>query len=209
MLVLFLRVIIIYFLTLLSLRLMGKREVGQLQPFDLIVNIIIAELASQPLSDVNVPLMSGIIPVAVLLFLQLLMSYLCMKSRRLRRILCGEAVILSENGNINTDYMTKMLITPDDVAEMLRSAGLRDIKDLDKLIIETNGKANVTEKKDGGMIVTLIENGKFIRGNIASAGLNEKTILDAAKNAGISDVGDIFWGFVSDGKYYFLGKGNK
>ncbi|MBR6800221.1 MAG: DUF421 domain-containing protein [Eubacteriaceae bacterium] len=209
MLVLFFRVIILYFLTLLTIRLMGKREIGQLQPFDLIVNMMIAELVSQPLSDVNVPLMSGIIPVAVLLFLQLMVSFLCMHSRRIRRLICGEAVILADNGSLNTSYMSKMLITVDDVTEMLRTCNLKDINDLDKLIIETNGKPTVTEKKDSGIIITLIENGKVIRSNLARAGIREKDMISAMHTDGKADVGDVFWGFYFDGKYHFLGKEKK
>ncbi len=209
MLVLFFRVIILYFLVLLSLRLMGKREVGQLQPFDLVVSMIIADLASQPLSDVNVPLMAGILPVLEILFLQVFLSYLCMKSRRIRRLVCGESVCLAKDGKVNTEYMNKMLITVDDLTEMLRSSGLKDINKLDTLIIETNGKANITEKKDSGIITTLIENGKIIPGNLASLGLAEKDMTDAMKKSGITDIKDVFWGFYFDGKYCFFKKGMK
>ncbi len=206
MLVLFFRVIILYLLILFAIRLMGKREVGQLQPFDFVVSMIIADLASQPLSDVNVPLMAGILPVVELLFLQVFLSYLCMKFPRIRRIVCGEAVMLAQGGKINADYMKKMLITPDDLIEMLRTASLTDINSLDSLIVETNGKANVTKKKDNGIITTLIENGKVYNKNLVGLGLKEEDMILAMKESGIVNLRDIFWGFYFDGKYHFVRK---
>lgn len=206
MLVLFFRVIILYLLVLFAIRLMGKREVGQLQPFDLVVSMIIADLASQPLSDVNVPLMAGILPVVELLFLQVFLSYLCMKFPLIRRIVCGESVMLAKDGKINADYMNKMLITPDDLIEMLRTASLTDINSLDYLIVETNGKANVTQKKDSGIITTLIENGRVFNKNLTSLGLKEEEMIFSMKESGIVNVRDVFWGFYFDGKYHFVRK---
>ncbi|MBE6037650.1 MAG: DUF421 domain-containing protein [Anaerofustis stercorihominis] len=206
MLVLFFRVIILYFLTLFSIRLMGKREIGQLQPFDLIVNMMIAELAAQPLEDVNVPLMAGILPVFVLLFLQLCMSYLSMKSKKIRRYVCGDSVIIAKNGKFNQKYMKKMLISVDDLTEMLRTAGLRDITQLDYLVVETNGNASYTEKKDSGIMSTLIENGKVIESNLSYLGLKKSDMFDCMKNSGIADVKDVFWGFYFDDKYHFIKK---
>ncbi len=209
MLVLFFRVMILYFLILVSLRLMGKREVGQLQPFDLVVNIMIADLASQPLSDVNIPLMAGILPVIVILFLQLLMSYLCVRSKRIRRIICGESVILVKNGRFNQKYMKNMLITVDDLTEMLRGCGLKDINDLDTLIIDTNGKASVTEKKDKGLITTLIEYGEMNEDKISGLFLSKTDVIREMKKSGIYDVKEVFWGFYFDKKMYFLRKENE
>jgi len=206
MLVLFFRVIILYFVTLISLRLMGKREAGQLQPFDLVVNMMIADLVSQPLSDVNVPLMAGILPVVVILFLQLFMSYLSLKNRMVRRIICGESVILAKKGIFNQKYMHSMLITPDDITEMLRGAGLKDINDLDCLVIETNGKASVTEKKDPGIITTIIENGEMIMSNLSNLSLNKTDVISSMKKSGIAESEEVFWGFYFDGKMYFIRK---
>ena len=153
--------------------------------------------------------MAGILPVVAILFLQVFLSYLCMKSRRIRRLVCGESVILAKDGKINVDYMNKMLITVDDLSEMLRTSGLKDINDLDTLIIETNGKANVTEKKDKGIITTVIENGRIIPRAFSGDGINMHDMNKALEDGGFSGCDKVFWGFYFDGKYYFLRKETK
>jgi len=102
--------------------------------------------------------------------------------------------------------MKKMLISVDDLTEMLRTAGLRDITQLDYLVVETNGNASYTEKKDSGIMSTLIENGKVIESNLSYLGLKKSDMFDCMKNSGIADVKDVFWGFYFDDKYHFIKK---
>lgn len=206
MLILFLRVFLLYSLVLLTIRLMGKRQISELQPFELVVTITIADLAAQPLSDVNMPLLNGIIPIIVLLFMQVIISFITMKSNKARRLICGEPAIILENGKINQANIKEMLISVDDIMELLRSNKAPDINDVDYALIETDGAISITKKTDKGLITSLIENGRVIEKNFDLANVNKDYVLDCLQQTNIGGLENVFWGFYFDKKIYFIKK---
>lgn len=146
MLLIFLRAIILYTLVLLVMRCMGKREIGQLQPFELAISIMIADLASTPMADTGIPLTNGIIPILALLVMHLVISILNIKSIKARQILCGKPSILIYRGKINEKNLKKERFTVNELEERLRGNNIVNIGDVEYAILETSGQITVIQK---------------------------------------------------------------
>lgn len=146
MLITFFRAIILYILVLVVMRLMGKREIGQLQPFELAISIMIADLASIPMTDTGVPITNGIIPILGLLIMHLLISILNMKSMKAREIICGKPTILVYRGKINEKALKKERFTINELQERLRGDNIFNLGDVEYAILETNGEVSVIQK---------------------------------------------------------------
>lgn len=146
MLTTFLRAIVIYIFVLIVMRLMGKREIGQLQPFELVISMMIADLAAIPLSTGGVPLFKGIISILGLLIMHLLISVINMKSVVLRGIISGKPNILIYRGKINEKALIKERFTINELQEKLRSNGIMNLGDVEYAILETSGDISVIEK---------------------------------------------------------------
>ncbi len=146
MLLIFVRTIILYILVLIVMRFMGKREIGQLQPFELVISIMIADLATLPMSSPGVPLTNGIVPIFGLLVMHLLISLLNLKSVKLREINCGKPSILIEHGRIDEKAMRKERFTINELQERLRGNNIYNIADVEYAILETNGQISVIQK---------------------------------------------------------------
>ena len=142
----FVRVIILYILVLLIMRLMGKREIGQMQPFELVIAMMIADLASIPMADVGVPIFNGIIPIIALLLLQLIISIINLKSIKIRKIMCGAPTILIYRGRINEQALKKEKFTVNELQERLRQNNVFSIGDVEYAILETSGQVSVIQK---------------------------------------------------------------
>lgn len=148
MLIVFIRTIILYILVLSVMRFMGKREIGQLQPFELVISIMIADLASIPMSDVGVPIFNGIIPILSLLIMHLLISFANLKSIKFRQVICGKPSILIYRGKIDEDNLKKERYTINELQERLRGKDVFNIGDVDYAILETSGEINVILKPE-------------------------------------------------------------
>ena len=148
MITIFLRTIIIFILLLTAVRLMGKREIGQLQPFELVVIIIIADVASVPMENINIPLLQGIIPILGLLVSQLVFSYLNIKVPIFHRIFAGKPSLLIEKGKIIEENLKKQRYTIEELMEQLRVGGFSDIRKVDYVILETSGEVSVIPKEE-------------------------------------------------------------
>ena len=146
MLITFIRSIILYILVLVVMRLMGKREIGQLQPFELAIAIMIADLATIPMSEIGIPIINGIIPILGLLVMHLTISYINLKSVKLRGLICGKPSILIYRGKINEDIMIKERFTVNELQERLRTNNISSISDVEYAILETSGQISVIEK---------------------------------------------------------------
>lgn len=146
MLTTFLRAIVIYIFVLIVMRLMGKREIGQLQPFELVISMMIADLAAIPLSTGGVPLFKGIISILGLLIMHLLISVINMKSVVLRGVICGKPNILIYRGKINEKALIKERFTINELQEKLRTNGIMNLGDVEYAILETSGDISVVEK---------------------------------------------------------------
>lgn len=146
MLITFIRTLILYFLVIVSIRLMGKRQVGELQPYELVITLMISDLASLPMQDTRLPLLLGIIPIVSLLFIKMLLSELQQRSPLFERILDGSPSIIISHGKLNLSIIKKQRLTINDILEELRSAGYLDIKDIQYAVIETNGTISIIPK---------------------------------------------------------------
>ena len=142
MAIVFLRTIIVFLVVVLSMRIMGKRQLGELELSEFVVSVLIADLASNPLQDIGIPLLNGLIPVVTLLCCELLISALILKSVRARALLCGRPSMLVVNGVVNQSEMKKNRFTLDELTEELRNQSITDISKIKYAILETDGTLN-------------------------------------------------------------------
>ncbi|HHY82614.1 MAG TPA: DUF421 domain-containing protein [Clostridiales bacterium] len=205
MLLSLIRAFIIYTLVVVVMRIMGKRQVAQLQPFELVIALMIADLATIPMEDTSKPLLSGLIPIAALLLAGLILSYITLKSERIRAFVCGSPSIIIENGRINLDELKKQRINLNDLLEQLRSKDISNISDVEFAILETGGQLNVIPKSQKrpltpkdlniqtpyeGIPYTLIMDGHIHHKNLTKAGKDIKWLSKqlAEKNLQPRDV---------------------
>ena len=148
MLISFVRTIILYILVVAALRVMGKRQIGQLQPSELVVAMMISELASIPMENVGTPLVNGIIPILTLIIAEATFSFLTLKSKKVRKMISGTPTILIEKGRVLEKEMERLRFNIDDLMEELRTNGYANIMDIEYAIIETNGLLSVIPKSN-------------------------------------------------------------
>ena len=148
MLITFFRSIFLYIIVLIVMRLMGKREIGQMQPFELAISIMIADLASIPMTDTGIPIFNGIIPILGLLIMHLLISMINLKSSKAREIICGRPSILIYRGKINEKTLKKERFTINELEERLRGNNVINLGDVEYAILETSGQVTVIQKPD-------------------------------------------------------------
>lgn len=181
MLVTFIRSIFLYIVVLVVMRLMGKREIGQLQPFELAISIMIADLASTPMADAGIPLSNGIIPILALLVMHLIISVVNIKSIKARQVLCGKPAILINKGRIDEKVLRKERFTVNELEERLRGSNVVNIGDVEYAILETSGQVTVIQKpnkrnttpedfgiepKNEGITYDLVLDGKIMYENL-------------------------------------------
>ena len=148
MLITFFRAIFLYIVVLAVMRLMGKREIGQLQPFELVISIMIADLASIPMTDTGVPISNGIIPILGLLVMHLMISLINMKSIKAREVICGKPTILVYRGKIDEKALKKERFTINELEERLRGNNVFNLGDVEYAILETSGQVTVIQKPE-------------------------------------------------------------
>ena len=148
MLITFFRAILLYIFVLIIMRLMGKREIGQLQPFELAISIMIADLVTIPMADVGIPIFNGIIPILGLLLMHLLISILNIKSIKMRGIICGKPRILIYRGKIDEEALRKERFTINELQERLRGNNVMNLADVEYAILETSGQVTVIQKPE-------------------------------------------------------------
>lgn len=185
----FVRVSIIYLVVLIVMRLMGKREISQMQPFELVIAIMIADLASVPMADTGIPIFNGIIPILALLLFQLIISLINLKSITLRKIICGKPRMLIYRGKIDVGALKKEKITINELQERLRQNNIFSIGDVEYAILETSGQISVIQKPEKrttipedfhilpdyeGIPYDLIIDGKVMHENIQAIGRDER-----------------------------------
>ncbi len=146
MLVILVRTILLFFLVILALRIMGKRQIGELQPAELVVTILISELATEPMQEPAKPLFICTLPIIIIITLEILISVLTMKSNKVRHLFAGKPEIIVENGAPNQSTMRKLRFTIHDLTEQLRINGVFDISQVKYAIVETNGQLSVLLK---------------------------------------------------------------
>ena len=189
MLITFFRSIVLYILVLIVMRLMGKREIGQLQPFELAIAIMIADLASIPMTEIGIPIYYGIVPILGLLMMHMFISFLNMKSIKAREILCGRPSILIYRGKIIEKELKKQRFTINELEERLRGNDVFNIGDVEYAILETSGQVTVIQKPEKrnvtpedlnitpdyeGIPYDLVVDGKVMTENLKELGKNYK-----------------------------------
>ncbi|MDW5299295.1 MAG: DUF421 domain-containing protein [Sedimentibacter sp.] len=148
MIIVAIRAVILYGILLVAMRIMGKGELGELQPFDLVVSLMLAELAVMPVEDLGAPLVHGFVAIAVIMFLQCFISYVTLKNNYARKIICGTPTIIIDHGKFNTKDMNKLRINVNDVLGQMRLKGYYSIENIDYLIMETNGEMSIIAPDD-------------------------------------------------------------
>lgn len=188
MLLSYFRTIFLYLVLILAIRLMGKRQVGQMEPAEFVVTMLVANLASIPMQDGAIPLYSGLVPILTVLGAELVLSGLTMSSVPFRRFICGKPVILIDKGRILQDNLRRTRISLDELTSQLRKKDVLDLKSVQFAILETDGTLSVfpypktrpASAKDAGipaakqyLPVTIIEDGYLSRENLKRAGKND------------------------------------
>lgn len=146
MVIVLIRSVILYIIVIFAIRLMGKRQIGELQPGELVITILVSNIATLPIEDADIPLIMGALPILTLVSLDVMMSWLTLKNRRLRQIISGSPQIIIRDGKIDMQCMRNLRFTIDDVMESMRGNGIFDINDVQFAIAETNGKISIYEK---------------------------------------------------------------
>lgn len=199
MLISFVRTGILLVVIVIAVRIMGKRQIGQLQPAELVVTILLSEMAATPMQDNDIPMLNTLVAIAVLVSLEILMSVVSLKSRRIRSLLQGNSVILIRNGIPDEKEMKRLRYTLDDLLEALRQKDVFDISEVQYAIAETDGslsvllkpdKRNVTlgdigaEGKDNGLPSAVIMDGEIVKTCFSECGMNDRRLRDILNKTG-------------------------
>ena len=197
MIISYIRTVVLYLVLIAVIRTMGKRQVGQMEPSELVVAMLIADLASIPMQNTGIPLLSGLVPLLTVLGLELVLSWLTMRSPFLRRIFCGKPVILINNGKILQDNLRRTRVTLDELTGHLREKDVLDITTVQYAILETNGNLSVfpypqhspPAARDMGVAVSeqqlpvsIIEDGYLSEENLKYAGKDRKWLERTLQN---------------------------
>ena len=185
---------------------MGKRQVGEMQPFEFVITLIIADLACIPMAEIAVPLVHGIVPIFCLLVLHFFICFLSRKSMRIRYLLSGRSAIVVSPNVINYNELKKLNMTLDDLIEAMRGCDVFNLEDIAYAIIETNGKMCVIKKsnvepvnrddmkievQENSLPVNIIMDGRLMKENVSLAGVNETFIMKCLKRAKIEKIKDV------------------
>ena len=201
-----LRTVILYFLIMTGLRLMGKRQIGELEPSELVLTMMISDLATVPMQDFGIPLLAGVIPILTLLSLSMLLSQLSLLSLRFRELMCGTPSILIRNGKLQQDAMRKNRYTLDELLEQRRGQGYVSVDEVRWAVLENSGQLSIlpwarqrpptaeelglTPEEDELPFI-LINDGRIVRRNLARSGRNEAWLQKELRRTGHS-AGEIF-----------------
>ena len=223
MLTIFTRSVLLYIASLLAMRAMGKREVGQLMPFELVVVIMIAELAATPMGGVGIPLLYGILPMIALIVCHGLITALCMKWQPFRAWMSGQPTVLIRNGVICEKQMRKSSIDLNDLMEAIRTAGILDPSEVGTAILEPGGQVNVFPKADyrsvspddlqlnvarEGLPLPLVMDGAIQQENLIRGKLSESWLRETAAECGYPDLSQVlFLCLNTRGEMLLQGKG--
>ena len=142
----FLRTLFLYIIVVTGMRIMGKRQIGEMQPSELVVAIMISDLATIPMQDVAIPLFSGVIPILTLIVMEIVLSWISLKNKRFRRLMTGKPNVIIHNGKILEEEMKNLRFNMDDLNEQLRIQGYTGISNINFAILETNGQLSVIPK---------------------------------------------------------------
>ena len=217
MLITFFRAIFLYIVVLAVMRLMGKREIGQLQPFELAISIMIADLAATPMTETGIPITNGIMPILGLLVMHLIISMINIKSRKAREIICGKPSLLIFRGKIDQKVLKKERFTINELEERLRDNNIFNIGDVEYAILETSGQVTVIPKpnkrpatpedlnieaKYEGIPYDLVVDGKVEYENLKKIGKNYTWLQKQTEKFGIKPEDALIVTIDGDNKFF-------
>ncbi|MCI8328927.1 MAG: DUF421 domain-containing protein [Oscillibacter sp.] len=204
----FARTVILYFLIMIGLRLMGKRQIGELEPGELVLTMMISDLATVPMQDFGIPLLAGVIPILTLLSLSMLLSQWSLSSLRFRRLVCGTPSVLIRDGRIQQEAMRKNRYTLDELLEELRGQGCSSIEDVKYAVLENSGQLSVLPwtrqqpptaaqlgldvEENVTLPVVLVNDGRLLRRNLTAQGLDEAWLRETLRKEGLSSPREVF-----------------
>ncbi len=213
------RTLIVYLTLLIIMRLMGKRQLGEMELSEFIVAALIADMAAHPLQDIGIPMINGLVPVLVLFCCEVLISGLCMNNIALRSLLFGRPSILIEKGRIRQAELKKNRFTLDELMQQLRNQAITDISRVEYAVLETDGRLNVLLYPDqqpvspslldmnlpgGGYPMLVISNGRILSHNLRLLGRNERWLSAELKSRGFSSAQQVFcMSLDREGRIYF------
>ena len=224
MIVTVIRTVILYIFITIGIRIMGKRQIGDMQPNELVVTLLISEIAALPLQDPSQPIINGIIAVFVLVILEIFISFITMKSYSIRKLMNGKSAIIIEEGKINQDVMKKLRMTVLDLIELLRGQNVFDINTVAYAVLEVNGDLNVLLKSNfqpatasdlniktqpANMQIPVISDGKIIKEAASSVCKTEEEIKEILNSKNIKESAVFLMTMSSDGKMNIICKENK
>lgn len=204
----FARTVILYFLIMTGLRLMGKRQIGELEPGELVLTMMISDLATVPMQDFGIPLLAGVIPILTLLALSMLLSQLSLSSIRFRALACGTPSVLIREGVLQQEAMRKNRYTLDELLEELRGQGFTGVEEVKYAVLENSGhlsvlpwarcqpptaeQLGVAVEEDVTLPVVLVNDGRLLRRNLEAQGLDEAWLREALRKEGLSSHREAF-----------------
>ena len=216
------RALIIYILILFVFRLMGKRQIGQMQPFELVLTLIIADLSTIPMAEMTIPLLHGVVPLLTLLVVHYFLSIICQKSVKLDKIINGRPIIVVTPEGIDYKAIRSLNISIEDIIEGIRGKGFFSLDDVAYVIVETTGQINAMAKASNSPVtkndlnikhdisslpVTLVSEGSVMKDNLDTAGVSEDFIRDMLKEAKIKKIKDcVICTLDKNGKVYIQAK---
>lgn len=203
----FVRTIILYIIIIVALRLMGKRQVGELSPSEFVVTLLVSELATIPMQSTAIPLSHGIVPIFTLLALELLISTIFIRNSKIRKLAVGRINMLIEDGKVKQDEMRKLRITLDELLEEIRLKGYLDISEIKYAILEANGELSVFPFSKYEPVTredmkinenktllphTIISDGVYIKSEAEKLGRNKNWVKKQLRKSDVSSVEDVF-----------------
>ena len=222
MAIVFIRTLIVYAALLLTMRLLGKRQLGEMELSEFVVAALIADLAAHPLQDIGIPMMNGLIPIITLFCCEVLIAGFSMKHIRLRTLLFGKPSILISHGKINQRELWKNRFTLDELMQEMRSQGATDIGKVEYAILETDGRLNVMlypsempataallklPVPDEGYPVIFISDGRILEDNLRRCGKDRAWLEKQLKGHSVKNAGEVFLMMLNGaGQIYFAGK---
>ncbi|KUP06935.1 membrane protein [Bacillus coahuilensis m2-6] len=200
------RTIFLYFVITIIFRLMGKREIGELSILDLVVFIMIAELAVVAIEDTSTPLFDALLPMIILMVVQILLAFVSLKIKKCRELLDGKPTIIINNGKIDEDMMRRQRYNFDDLLLQLREKDIRNIDEVEYAILETSGKLSVIKKsqkkKDEGYTLPLILDGDIQMDHLESIGKDDWWLRKELRERGYRDLSAISFCSYQNGYFY-------
>lgn len=221
MFIMLIRTIILFSIVMFSLRIMGKRQIGQLQPYELVVAIMVSELASLPMQDTRIPLIHGVIPIVTLLVIEVMISFAEIKSQKFRILIDGKPSIIICKGKLVKEEMRNQLFTINDLLEEMRIKGYFAIQDIEYAILETNGQLSIIPKSpaeppvkrdlnlkaaEKTLPATLILEGKINYENLTLINRDLKWLRSQLKKENIKEVSEVFVAILDSDNNIFIQK---